>query len=101
MWQNTKLLILFSIGVILLGLSFLWFGFKPSVEQVALPTQRTQASPGVATSSATWGVEGERVLVTEVVDGDTMKVSLQGQEKTVRLIGIDTPETVDPRRPVG
>ena len=101
MWQNTKLLILFSIGVILLGLSFLWFGFKPSVEQVALPTQRTQASPGVATSSATWGVEGERVLVTEVVDGDTMKVSLQDQEKTVRLIGIDTPETVDPRRPVG
>ena len=101
MWQNTKLLILFSIGVILLGLSFLWFGFKPSVEQVALPTQRTQALPGVATSSATGGVEGERAQVVEVVDGDTMKVSLQGQEKTVRLIGIDTPETVDPRRPVG
>jgi micrococcal nuclease len=32
-----------------------------------------------------------------VVDGDT--VVLDGQEK-VRLIGVDTPETVDPRKPV-
>lgn len=35
--------------------------------------------------------------VTEVVDGDTIKVSLLG---TLRLIGIDTPETKDPRKPV-
>jgi endonuclease YncB( thermonuclease family) len=35
--------------------------------------------------------------VTEVVDGDTIKVSLIG---TLRLIGIDTPETRDPRKPV-
>lgn len=35
--------------------------------------------------------------VTEVVDGDTIKVSLLG---TLRLIGIDTPETRDPRKPV-
>lgn len=38
--------------------------------------------------------------VTRVVDGDTIKVSLGGVEKTVRLIGINTPETVDPRREV-
>ncbi|HRI05722.1 MAG TPA: thermonuclease family protein [Candidatus Dojkabacteria bacterium] len=35
--------------------------------------------------------------VIEVVDGDTIKVSELG---TLRLIGIDTPETVDPRKPV-
>lgn len=35
--------------------------------------------------------------VTEVVDGDTIKVSVIG---TLRLIGIDTPETRDPRKPV-
>jgi len=35
--------------------------------------------------------------VVRVVDGDT--VVLDGNEK-VRLIGINTPETVDPRRPV-
>lgn len=35
-----------------------------------------------------------------VVDGDTVVVDVQGQRETVRLLGIDTPETVDPRRPV-
>jgi len=35
--------------------------------------------------------------VTRVIDGDTIVVDGVG---TVRLIGVDTPETVDPRRPV-
>ena len=45
-------------------------------------------------------VEGARALptVTRVIDGDTIVVEEVG---TVRLIGVDTPETVDPRRPVG
>ena len=38
--------------------------------------------------------------VVEVVDGDTIKVQISGRVETVRLLGIDTPETVDPRRPV-
>ncbi|MDD5103442.1 MAG: S-layer homology domain-containing protein [Candidatus Peribacteraceae bacterium] len=43
--------------------------------------------------------EGEQGTVTRVVDGDTFKVQL-AVEETVRIIGIDTPETVDPRKPV-
>lgn len=39
--------------------------------------------------------------VTRVVDGDTIRVEIDGEEYRVRYIGIDTPETVDPRRPVG
>lgn len=38
--------------------------------------------------------------VVQVVDGDTIKVRLQGRTYTVRLIGIDTPETLDPRKAV-
>ncbi len=38
--------------------------------------------------------------VIEVVDGDTIKVSIDGKTETLRLIGIDTPETKDPRKPV-
>ena len=38
--------------------------------------------------------------VVRVVDGDTIKVAMGSKEVTVRYIGIDTPETVDPRRPV-
>jgi micrococcal nuclease len=39
--------------------------------------------------------------VTRVVDGDTIRVEINGTEYRVRYIGIDTPETVEPRRPVG
>jgi micrococcal nuclease len=38
--------------------------------------------------------------VTRVVDGDTIRVEIAGEEFRLRYIGIDTPETVDPRRPV-
>src|SRR5215218_3176187 len=38
--------------------------------------------------------------VSKVTDGDTIHVHIGGGDETVRLIGIDTPETVDPRQPV-
>ncbi len=38
--------------------------------------------------------------VVDIVDGDTIKVEINGEIKTIRLIGIDTPETVDPRKEV-
>ncbi len=38
--------------------------------------------------------------VTRVVDGDTIVVDMSGEQFKLRYIGIDTPETVDPRRPV-
>lgn len=40
------------------------------------------------------------VKVIQVVDGDTIKVSADGLVETVRIIGIDTPETVHPNKPV-
>lgn len=38
--------------------------------------------------------------VIRVVDGDTVKVKVDGKEETVRLLLIDTPETVHPSKPV-
>lgn len=38
--------------------------------------------------------------ISSVVDGDTVKVNIAGTVTTLRLIGMDTPETVDPRKPV-
>lgn len=43
--------------------------------------------PGVAT-------------VVRVVDGDTLEVELDSGSERVRLLGIDTPETVHPDKPV-
>ncbi len=43
---------------------------------------------------------GEWVLVTHVTDGDTIGVGRGWRCQTVRLIGIDTPETAHPEKPV-
>ena len=38
--------------------------------------------------------------VVRVIDGDTIEVQLESGTATVRLMGIDTPETTHPTRPV-
>jgi len=46
------------------------------------------------------GAFAKSVKCIEVVDGDTIKVEYQGRVEKVRLIGVDTPETVHPNKPV-
>lgn len=118
MWSNTKLIILAAIFTVITGLGFLWFGLRS--EQVTSPdpsmagTSLVETPPAASSSStelttvsstaltksspAVAGMVNEQIKVIEVVDGDTFKLET-GQ--TVRMIGIDTPETKDPRRPVG
>ena len=56
---------------------------NPTIRQVAV-----QAQPGMFT-------------VTHVNDGDTIIArQADGKEETVRLLGVDTPEVKDPRKPV-
>jgi micrococcal nuclease len=43
---------------------------------------------------------GEWVRVTTVTDGDTIGVGRGWRYHKVRLIGVDTPETVHPEKPV-
>lgn len=38
--------------------------------------------------------------VTNIEDGDTITVDMNGNEERVRFIGVDTPEVRDPRKPV-
>jgi micrococcal nuclease len=45
-------------------------------------------------------INSELYLVTRVVDGDTIEVEINGERKRVRYIGVDTPETVHPSKPV-
>lgn len=42
----------------------------------------------------------ETAKVTKVVDGDTINVQINGKDYKVRMIGVDTPETVHPSKPV-
>jgi micrococcal nuclease len=60
--------------------------------QVA-PETRTTVAEAQATSTYPY-------LVSRVVDGDTIEVTKGGVKEKVRLLGINTPETVDPRKKV-
>jgi len=63
------------------------------------PTPTITAPVAEAGSPTPSGLE--QALVVRVVDGDTINVLIGGDELRLRYIGVDTPETVDPRRPVG
>ncbi|WP_134702948.1 stalk domain-containing protein [Ammoniphilus sp. YIM 78166] len=45
-------------------------------------------------------VAKQMLTVTRVVDGDTLEVNWKGKTEKIRLIGIDTPETVHPDKGV-
>lgn len=98
--KNTKILSFLSFIAVLIGCFLLWFGLKPISQNILTPsvTPTIIHQESRATSSAVVGVEGQKIKVIKVVDGDTFEI--EGGQK-VRLIGVDTPETVDPRRPVG
>lgn len=60
------------------------------------------AAPGAASETAAAADEQQNAAllsaqVTKVIDGDTIKVLLNGREETIRLLLIDTPETHHPR----
>ncbi|MBU3901590.1 thermonuclease family protein [Patescibacteria group bacterium] len=60
-------------------------------------SESPSASLALSANEADEKIDGELVKVIRAVDGDTIEI--EGGEK-VRYIGIDTPETVDPRKPV-
>lgn len=62
----------------------------------SIPTQ-VIAKPPTTITTPTITSDASLILVTRVIDGDTIEIS-DGQH--VRYIGIDTPETVDPRTTV-
>jgi micrococcal nuclease len=62
---------------------------EPTVIPIGSSPTADPKAPGVAAT------------VTRVVDGDTIEVTFGGKILDVRLIGIDTPETVHPTEPVG
>ena len=57
------------------------------------------AAPAQAYPTMPQGVQGPFTVV-KVVDGDTIHVDANGQRLKIRMIGLDTPETVDPRKTV-
>ncbi len=100
--MNTQSYYFFGFLFILAGVGIGLILFAPQQEtdtgrisvfndvSLVAPTQSGQSS--VPT--------GESAVVKRAVDGDTLAVIVGGVEEKVRLLGIDTPESVDPRRAV-
>lgn len=63
---------------------------QENIDQIANTTQE------VETSSETEGELAGPYAVAWVKDGDTLTVIVDGTETTVRMIGVDTPESVNP-----
>lgn len=55
---------------------------------------------GLAACAPTVAPDDAGPIVTEVIDGDTIVVGYGRTQETVRLLGLDSPESVDPNRPV-
>jgi len=64
------------------------------------PQDIPSATPATDTSLSATSTAYEWYPVVQVVDGDTVVADIDGKRTTIRLIGLDTPETVDPRKPV-
>jgi len=65
------------------------------------PEQKIIVPHEVAVSTSTTTIKTNATVV-DVIDGDTIDVILDGEtdKMRIRFLGINTPETVDPRKPV-
>ncbi len=77
--RNSPIWSLILLLVVIIGQHYHWFD---QVQKTAMTNQ-----PGL-------------YRVTEFVDGDTIAVDMAGNKETIRFIGVDTPETHDPRKQV-
>lgn len=50
--------------------------------------------------SPTYSLKKDLHQIVKVIDGDTISVNIDGKVETIRLIGIDSPESVDPRKKI-
>ena len=67
---------------------------------IAVITSAAVALGGGAATVAVIGMDAPRTTVAQVIDGDTIRVDRGQDSFKVRLLNIDTPESVDPDRPV-
>lgn len=84
--MKKALTILIIVMIFNIGLALILFGLRSpkSITREILPEL-----PGA-----------EVAEVIHVTDGDTIDVDIKGKKHTIRFIGMDTPETKDPRKSV-
>jgi micrococcal nuclease len=97
--------VLLKIGLSIFFLTLFGFFITPSESTPEIqekPSQVAGNNTFIESEVDTETSESKIVFyqVTDVIDGDTIKVSLDDKQETVRLVNMNTPETVDPRKTV-
>jgi endonuclease YncB( thermonuclease family) len=115
--MKPQIKVLFIVIILTIAsITLIWKGVEGEFNPIPVPSQLPQPIASISitpNSTPILGVSEETVstgsaplepknqfVVSKVVDGDTVQIQLDSQTQSVRLIGINTPETVDPRRPV-
>lgn len=89
------------IGGVIVGFGILFsFAWFVNYVHVSVDSSSSQAQVIGAHNGSIYASSKDIYIVSRVVDGDTIVISKDGKNETVRLIGVNTPETVDPRKPV-
>jgi len=98
--NNNFRFLIFALVLLFSGGILLFFGFRQTSvsENKASESLQVEVSQAQVQIIPVEEIKGDLVTLTRVVDGDT--IVIESGEK-VRYVGIDTPETVDPRRAVG
>jgi micrococcal nuclease len=93
------------LAVVLLLLAVLLTGCQGALSDLAGEGGQGRAPAGLATSKAqraSWPDPPKDAVPAEVqrvTDGDTFVATVRGRRERVRVIGVDTPESVAPNRP--
>jgi len=114
-WPNRLKLTVFLVVGVLIGAVLGSLGDPGPTKAESEPVSSLSVSPSRATTpssspSQTQTVapspsseeegDGTNATVARVIDGDTIEADFRGSIVDVRLIGVDTPETVHPSEPV-
>lgn len=86
--SHSRRQILITVGILLITGTSVghYLGWLQILEDFAISTAR-EAQPGL-------------YRVESFEDGDTISINMNGTIERIRFIGVDTPETKDPRKPV-
>ncbi len=93
-WNKNVKLVITALSVIIVVVALATNGTKPQPAS-SVPATQQQTTETKATTNPT-----QLYKVVAVIDGDTIDIDLNGKTERLRLMGIDTPETKDPRKPV-
>ncbi|MET4637828.1 thermonuclease family protein [Mycetocola sp. 2940] len=100
MLRRLKLILIAGVLAIAALLVCTWLDVP--IHGIPAPSQAPPVEPGVLPAGLPTApsASAQTATVVRVVDGDTLVVDRGNGDERVRLVGVDTPETVAPNAPV-